>query len=193
MTTQQSYDRRTFLGRAGLTGAAAVLVAAGAPRPAAAADDALAPFHHGVASGDPTADSVVLWTRVTPQGTGAASRPIPVHWVVATDLDFTDVVATGSAQAVGANDFTVKVKVGGLAPFTHHYYRFTALGSTSIVGRTKTAPASGQDVDRLRFGLVSCSNYEGGYFNAYARLAERNDLDAILCPGDYIYEYEPGE
>jgi len=193
VTTQQTYDRRTFLGRAGLTGAAAVLVAAGAPRPAAAADDALAPFHHGVASGDPTADSVVLWTRVTPEGSGAAAPPIPVRWECATDLDFRDVVATGQAQAVEADDYTVKVKVGGLAPFTHHYYRFTAQGSTSIVGRTKTAPAAGQDVDRLRFGLVSCSNYEGGYFNAYARLAERNDLDAILCAGDYIYEYAPGE
>ncbi len=193
MTSDQIYDRRAFLRRAGLTGAAAVLVSTGAARPAAAADGDLAPFLHGVASGDPTADSVVLWTRVTPDERPASRPPIPVRWEVATDLGFTDVVAAGTAQAVDANDFTVKVVAAGLAPFAHHYYRFRALGSTSIIGRTKTAPAPGQAVDRLRFGLVSCSNYEGGYFNAYARLAERNDLDAILCAGDYIYEYAPGE
>jgi alkaline phosphatase D len=192
-----TYDRRTFLARAGLTGAAAALVVAGAPRPAAAADEDLAPFLHGVASGDPTASSVVLWTRVTPAGTPpigpAGGPPVPVRWEIATDLEFRDVVASGTVQALDANDFTVKVVATGLAPFSYHYYRFHALGSTSITGRTKTAPAAGQSVDRLRFGLVSCSNYEGGYFNAYARLAERNDLDAILCAGDYIYEYAPGE
>ncbi len=188
-----SYDRRTFLHRAGLTGAAGVVgVVAGTAvaRPAAAADDALAPFFHGVASGDPTASSVVLWTRLTPPG--ATDAPIPVTWEIATDADFVDVVGSGVVDAVAANDFTVKVVAAGLAPFAHHWYRFVGLGVPSIVGRTKTAPAGGQDVDRLRFGLVSCANYEGGYFNAYARLAERNDLDAILCAGDYLYEYGAG-
>ena len=162
----------------------------GAVRPAAAADDELAPFLHGVASGDPTATTVVLWTRITPaDGRG---DPIPVDWEIAADPDFADIVSSGTVDAVAGNDFTVKVVAGGLSSFTYHWYRFTGLGATSIVGRTKTAPAVGQEADRLRFGLVSCSNYEGGYFNAYARLAERNDLDAILCAGDYLYEYGQG-
>ena len=186
-----TYDRRAFLRRAGLLGAAgAAATTLGVARPAAAADDELAPFLHGVASGDPTATTVVLWTRVTP--TDADGATIPVAWEIATDPDFADVVGSGTVDAVAANDFTMKVVAGGLASFTYHWYRFTALGVRSIVGRTKTAPAAGQAADRLRFGLVSCSNYEGGYFNAYARLAERNDLDAILCAGDYLYEYGQG-
>lgn len=187
-----TYDRRTFLRRAGLTGAAGAagaLITAGAARPAAAQDDAFAPFHHGVASGDPTSSTVVLWTRITPDATGAS---IPVSWEIATDDTFTDVVGSGTVDAITEHDHVVKIVATGLAPFTYHWYRFVGLGVTSIVGRTKTAPASGQTVDRLRLGLVSCANYEGGYFNAYARLAERNDLDAILCAGDYLYEYGQG-
>lgn len=185
-----TYDRRTFLRRAGLAGVSGAVLATGARRPAAATDDDLAPFFHGVASGDPTASSVILWTRVTPTTTAPAR--IPVQWEIATDPDFADVAVSGIATAVAGNDHTIKVAPGGLEPFRYYWYRFHALGATSITGRTKTAPAPGQEVDRLRFGLVSCSNYEGGYFNAYARLAERNDMDAILCAGDYIYEYGQG-
>lgn len=189
-----TYDRRTFLRRAGLTGAAGAagaLIAAGGARPAAAQDDAFAPFHHGVASGDPTASTVVLWTRITPSD--ASGDSIPVTWEIATDDAFSDIVGSGTVDAVTADDHVVKVVAEGLDPFTYHWYRFVGLGVTSLVGRTKTAPAAGQTVDRLRLGLVSCANYEGGFFNAYARLAERNDLDAILCAGDYLYEYGQGE
>lgn len=185
-----SYDRRAFLRRAGIIGAGAVAgTSVVAARPAAAADDDLAPFVHGVASGDPTASSVVLWTRITLDG---APDPVPVRWQVARDLDFTDVVASGEATAAASDDHTVKFTVAGLEPFTYYYYRFVHGSTPSITGRTKTAPAAGQDVDRLRFGQVSCANYEGGYFNAYARLAERGDMDAIICLGDYIYEYGQG-
>ena len=186
------YDRRAFLQRAGLAGAAGALGGAGllgAVRPAAAADDALVPFLHGVASGDPTASSVVLWTRVDPAGGGG---PVTVTWEISSDAGFATIVGSGTVEASPEHDWTVKVVAEGLAPFAYHWYRFRADGVTSIVGRTKTAPAAGQVVDRLRLGLVSCSNYEGGYFNAYARLAERNDLDAILCAGDYLYEYGQG-
>ncbi|WP_436793413.1 PhoD-like phosphatase N-terminal domain-containing protein [Actinospongicola halichondriae] len=121
-----SYDRRTFLHRAGLTGAAGVVLGASAVRPAAAADDGLAPFLHGVASGDPTASSVVLWTRITPPG--ATDAPIPVTWEIATDPDFADVVGSGTVDADAAHDFTVKVVPDGLAPFAYHWYRFVGLG-----------------------------------------------------------------
>jgi alkaline phosphatase D len=187
-----AYDRRTFLRRAGLTGAAAVAVAAGLPRPAAAADDDLAPFLHGVASGDPLADRVILWTRVTPPD-GHDGAPIPVEWVVATDPELTAVVASGTVTAASERDFTVKVDPTGLAPFTYYFYAFRALGRTSLVGRTKTAPAAGQGVAHLRFGVVSCSNLTGGFFNAYARVADRDDLDCILHLGDYLYEYGNGD
>ena len=186
-----SMQRREFLRRAGLTGAAAVAVAAGLPRPAAAQDADLAPFLHGVASGDPLHDRVILWTRVTPP-TGHDERPIPVRWVVATDVEFGNVVAAGTVDATAQRDWTVRVDPTGLEPFTYYFYAFQALGQASLVGRTKTAAAPGQAVDHVRLGVVSCANYQEGFFNAYARLADRDDLDAIICTGDYLYEYEDG-
>ncbi len=178
-----SLDRRAFLQRAGLLGAASTAMVAGLPRPPARADEALAPFVHGVASGDPTQTGVIIWTRVTPTGSG----PIDVRYDVARDAAFADVVETGVISTDASRDHTVKVDVGSLSPGTYYWYRFTALGKTSIVGRTKTAPAAG--VQQMRFAVVSCSNYEGGYFNAYAFAAKRNDLDAVIHLGDYIYEY----
>ena len=181
----QTFDRRAFLRRSGLAGAGAVALA-GSNRPAAHADDALAPFLHGVASGDPLSDRVILWTRVTPP---AGQASIAVRWTIARDPALSDVVASGTVTTDASRDFTVKVDPTGLAPGSHYWYGFEALGQRSIVGRTKTAPAPGTAVDRLRFGVVSCSNLTGGYFNGYALVAKRNDLDAILHLGDYIYEY----
>ena len=125
-----TFPRRAFLQRSAVLGAATALPLVGYARRAAALerDPDLAPFFHGVASGDPLADRVVLWTR-------------------------------------------------------------GALGRTSLTGRTRTAPAPGQDVDRLRFAVVSCANVQAGFFNAYARIAERDDLDAVIHLGDYLYEY----
>jgi alkaline phosphatase D len=181
-----TYDRRTVLKAAGLGGAGALL-SLGLARPPARADESLAPFVHGVASGDPTATSVILWTRVT--GEGAS---IPVTWRVARDAELTDVVATGTATATAARDFTVKVDAAGLQPGRWYFYEFEALGKRSLIGRTKTAPGPGQAVDRLRFGVVSCANYQGGFFNAYAAVAKRQDLDAVIHTGDYLYEYGNG-
>lgn len=185
-------DRRTFLTRAGLAGAGTVL-AAGLPRPAAAADEDLVPFEHGVASGDPLPDRVLLWTRVTPPEDHDGS-PIEVVWRVYRDVELADEVRSGRLTTDASRDWTVKVDANQLEPFTYWFYRFEALGSTSLTGRTKTAPAPGQaGVDRLRIGVASCSNYTGGFFNAYARMAERNDLDVVLHLGDYLYEYGNGE
>lgn len=184
------YDRREFLRRAGLGASAAAVMAAGLPRPVAAADRNLAPFLHGVASGDPLSDRVIIWTRVTPPP-GHDGKPIKVKWTVAGDPELGSKVNSGSAKASAEKDWCVKIDVTGLAPYTYYYYAFTALGQQSSVARTKTAPA-GDETRHLRYGLVSCSNYTGGYFNAYARLAERDDLDVILHLGDYIYEYGNG-
>ncbi len=151
-------------------------------------DIALFPFFHGVASGDPLDDAVVIWTRVTTND----PPPLPVNWRVSTDPGMAGVVASGTFVTDASRDFTVKVDVTGLAPDTWYYYEFEYLGRRSLIGRTRTAPAPGAPVDSLRFALVSCSNYQAGYFNAYAHLAGRNDLDAVFHVGDYIYEYESG-
>jgi alkaline phosphatase D len=153
--------------------------------PAGAASTA--PFLHGVASGDPLADAVILWTRVTPPS--AAPTAIDIEWRVARDRDFREVVAHGNTQALGADDYTLHVDVGGLSPGTTYYYQFHALGQASQRGRTKTLPVG--DVARARLAITSCANYPSGFFNAYAQLA-RSDLDLVLHLGDYLYEYGNG-
>ena len=142
-------------------------------------------FRHGVASGDPLADRVMLWTRVS-----VPSASANVRWVVARDPKLARVVARGELQTGAARDFTVKVDVDGLEPGMPYYYRFEADGAQSPVGRTRTLPS--RSVSRVRLGVVSCSNSPFGYFNVYAALARRTDLDAILHLGDYIYEYANG-
>jgi alkaline phosphatase D len=169
---------------------------------AAAAPAASGVFGYGVASGDPTGDAVVIWTRATPPrerredqiaapGTGLG-RPLQVRWEVARDPGFRHVVQHDTVFTSAASDHTVKVDVTGLRPYTRYYYRFRAAGETSPVGRTQTAPDDGDCVHALRFALVSCSNYTGGYFSAYRALSEREDLDFVLHVGDYVYEYGNG-
>lgn len=153
-----------------------------------APDIALFPFFHGVASGDPLEDAVVIWTRLTSDDGGM----LPVNWRMATDTAMANVVASGTAMTSASRDYTVKVDVTGLQANRWYYYEFEYLGRRSLIGRTRTAPAAGAAVDSLRFALMSCSNYMAGYFNAYAHLAQRNDIDAVLHVGDYIYEYETG-
>jgi alkaline phosphatase D len=140
-------------------------------------------FRHGVASGDPLSDRVILWTRVTPAA-GAAAQS--VSWELARDEKFTRVVTRGELQTGAARDFTVKVDAVGLEAGTTYYYRFQANKGQSPVGRTRTLPPN--NVSRIRLGVVSCSNLPQGYFNAYACLANR-DVDAVLHLGDYFYEY----
>ena len=147
---------------------------------------ALRPFYHGVASGDPTASGVLLWTRVTPP----TDLVVPVTWRVATDPDLATVVQSGRVQADRSTDYTVQVDVSGLQPGTTYYYGFAALGANSVTGRTRTAPAAA--VDHLRFAFASCANYQQGYFNAYRGIAGRTDLDAVFMLGDYFYEYGAG-
>lgn len=180
--------------------AGAAVVTTGAATLAAGPAQAAAPraaFSHGVASGDPLPTAVVLWTRVTPTpeatpGSGKGAR-VTVEWEVAKDETFRDVVARGRTKTGTERDHTVKVDATGLTPGTHYAYRFRSGGVTSPVGRTRTAPEPSSTPDRLRIGVVSCANWEAGYFAAYRHLAQRTDLDVVLHMGDYIYEYRTGE
>jgi len=142
-------------------------------------------FLHGVASGDPLADRVVLWTRVTV----ARARPT-VRWVVADDPDLSEIVAEGDVETSAERDYTVKVDVDGLEAGRTYFYAFELDEARSAVGRTRTLPDA--PVDRVRLGVASCSNYANGFFTAYAVLARTEDLDAVLHLGDYIYEYAHG-
>lgn len=144
---------------------------------------ALKPFYHGVASGDPLPDRVIIWTRVTPDYVDS----LTVSWKMATDEGMTQVVQSGQEVTGQDRDFTVKVDVTGLQPDTYYYYQFEWNGAKSLVGRTKTTPTDARE--QLKLAFISCSNYEAGYFNAYARLAEQDSLDAVVHLGDYIYEY----
>ena len=149
-------------------------------------DPALEPFYHGVASGDPLADAVIIWTRITLNSTD----PVDVNWRMATDTLFANVVANGTVSTDSTTDWTVKIDVTGLSADSWYYYEFEYDGAHSLIGRTRTAPTGG--VDHLRFGVVSCQSYENGYYHAYRDMIGRNDMDCILHLGDYIYEYATG-
>jgi alkaline phosphatase D len=177
--------RRGFLRRSGGT-AAALAAAVPLAGPALAADKRL--FQHGVASGDPLADRVILWTRVTPASPRAT---VEVRWEVASDPALQRVVARGLSVTDARRDFTVKVDAAGLRPATTYYYRFVTEGTASPTGRTRTLPAGA--TSRVRIAVASCSNHAAGYFNAYRRIAERADLDLVLHLGDYLYEYGANE
>lgn len=150
------------------------------------------PFALGVASGSPTHQSVVLWTRLVqdgPQGTAPwGGGPVTVHWEVAEDEQFRRPVQSGQVQAVPALAHSVHVEVQGLEPDRWYHYRFQLGAATSTVGRTRTFPAPAAAAQRLRLAYASCQHWEHGYYSAYRHmLAEQ--LDAVLFLGDYIYEY----
>ncbi|MBI1685934.1 alkaline phosphatase D family protein [Caulobacter hibisci] len=149
-------------------------------------------FAHGLASGDPLADRVVLWTRIT---TEAATLPVPVRWDVATDPDFKTIVAQGQATTDAGRDFTVKIDVAGLKPGTDYHYRFRGVKAgkpvgAGISGRTRTLPEG--SVEDVVLAVTSCSLYPNGYFTAYDAIAKLPRVDAVLHLGDYIYEYGGG-
>jgi alkaline phosphatase D len=184
--------RRSFLRASAGAGAGALVLGT-----RIATSSASSPyFLHGVASGDPLPTSVVLWTRVTPTpdslpGSGAGPV-VTVRWQVATDPAFKKIVRKGAFTTGPERDHTVKVDVGGLAAGTSYWYRFLLDGVASAAGRTKTAPAPTALVQRLRFAVVSCANWQAGYFSPYRHLAARGDIDAVLHLGDYLYEYGVG-
>ena len=200
VTTPAGVRRRTVLAT-GSAGAALTTLAGPAVRAEATltarARAGLHHFRHGVASGDPLPTKVLLWTRVTPD---AASRPgsgkgprAEVTWEVSTRKDFRRVVRRGTFITGPSRDHTVKLDVDGLRPATWYYYRFGFRGTHSRTGRTRTAPAAESTPRNLRLGVVSCANWQAGWFAAYRGLAARNDLHAVVHLGDYLYEYGPGQ
>ncbi|WP_455362497.1 alkaline phosphatase D family protein [Streptomyces sp. SYSU K21746] len=193
-------NRRDLLKAAGAAGAlnlAWPLSAGLSPAQAREAAEALgadydpAPFTLGVASGDPQPSSVVLWTRLAPEPL-AAEQQLPevveVEWVVAEDSALTRVVARGTAPASATLGHSVHVPVGGLRAGTRYWYAFKALGKTSRVGRTRTAPAG--SVSRVRFAAANCQAFHDGYYAAHRGIA-REDVDFVVHLGDYIYEHGP--
>ncbi|MEV8306022.1 alkaline phosphatase D family protein [Streptomyces flavidovirens] len=190
-----SPSRRTVVKAAAATAVSVPAVAGTSAGDAAAA--AQGPeFLHGVASGDPLPDGVLLWTRITPTPEavpGSGKGPdVTVNWEVAEDRGFSKTVARGTTTARAATDHTVKVDVRGLDQATAYYFRFTTGEAVSPAARTRTAPAADAATPGVRFGVVSCANWESGYFSAYRHLAARTDLDAVLHLGDYLYEYATG-
>ena len=167
--------------------ASGVLLALLGTRGRAAPGSAQYEFLHGVASGDPLEDAVILWTRVS----NASGEPLTLNWQVARDEAMSDIVASGVAKTDADRDYTVKVDARGLPSDALLYYRFAIGDNVSPVGRTRTLPAG--SVDTARFAVVSCSNHPYGFFNAYRDIAEHDDLDAVIHLGDYIYEYGLGE
>src|SRR5689334_402829 len=140
-------------------------------------------FLHGVASGDPTQNKIIIWTRVTPDTPG----PVPVTWKLSSDPEFKHGVKRGVFMTGPERDYTVKIDVPNLeAGQTYHYY-FSVGGAASFAGKTKTLPAAG--LADYRMAVVSCSNWPFGFFNAYKEIGKRTDLDAVIHLGDYIYEY----
>ncbi len=146
------------------------------------ADSAHTPYLWGVASGDPAQDGVILWTKV--EATGATSG----SWELASDSSFSQIVQSGNYTTDGSKDWTVLVEATGLNAGQFYWYRFMdGNNNTSVIGRTKTTPETGQA--NVRFAVASCSSVYSGFFNAYARIGERNDIDAVIHLGDYIYDF----
>ena len=143
-------------------------------------------FLHGVASGDPLSDRVMLWSRVSPSN-APEGKDIDITWEVASDDQFTKIIKTGSVATNAARDYTVKVDVNGLSVNTAYFYRFSFDTTRSPVGRTKTLPVG--SVAQVKMVVFTCSNYPAGYFNVYAEVAKLTDVDVAIHLGDYIYEY----
>ncbi|MEJ0058602.1 MAG: alkaline phosphatase D family protein [Terricaulis sp.] len=157
---------------------------AAAPFPARAQSYSAGIFTHGVASGDPLADRVMLWTRFAHSGDGR------IGWEVSEDEAFARVISRGDAEARFANDFCVKVDALGLAPGRRYFYRFLSASGPSLTGLTRTASQGA--TESLSFALFSCANMPYGYFHAYGHTARRDDIDLVLHAGDYIYEVQRG-
>ena len=145
-----------------------------------------ASFNHGIASGDPAHDAVILWTRVTPEIEG----DVKVTWQVATDEAFKDIVTNGAMVTSASRDYTVKIDAVGLDSGKTYFYRFSTPNQTSIVGKTRTLPEGA--VTSVKLAVMSCANFPAGYFNVYELAAQQDSLDAVVHLGDYIYEYARG-
>src|SRR5688572_9171178 len=148
------------------------------------------PFQVGVASGDPSPDGFVIWTRLAPrplEGGGMPAENVEVAWQVAEDEGMTKAVQQGTTIASPAWAHSVHVEVSGLKPDRPYWYQFKAAGDTSPVGRARTFPLADATPSSLKFAFASCQHYETGLFTAYEHMV-KDDLDVIVHLGDYIYE-----
>jgi alkaline phosphatase D len=183
-------SRRELFDVAWKLGTSAVLAPRVSPRLWAAGFSS-DPFMLGVASGDPTPDGIVLWTRLAPDpltpGGGLPPAPVEVAWEIARDERFRRIERTGTAVARPEFAHSVHVEVAGLEPHREYWYRFHADGASSPIARTRTAPSPGAAVEGLRFAVCGCNNYEHGYFTAFRAIAGEA-FDVVVHTGDYIYE-----
>jgi len=150
-------------------------------------DSTLYPFIHGVASGDASDNSVIIWTRITPK---IKMRSLSAIWEIAIDSAFTKIIKTGEYQTLPEDDYVVKIKVQGLKPATQYFYRFKSKNIYSPIGKTKTLPAKNQHVNNYSAVFFTGSNYNAGFFNAYTVVYKKENIDAVFHMGDYFYEYE---
>lgn len=183
------FSRRSFLIGASASAGLAVASRYGA-QVLAQPGYGTSPFTLGIASGDPSPDGMVLWTRLAPDplnGGGMWPSDVPVRWQIASDENMKTIVQHGTVMATAAWGHSVHVEVGGLQPARHYWYRFESGGVPSPVGRTRTMPALASRPERLRFAFASCQNRSNGFYAAYRQMA-REDLDLVVHLGDYIYE-----
>ncbi|GIU40718.1 alkaline phosphatase [Shewanella sairae] len=185
---KRPFTRRDFLAMSA-KGVGAAVVSYGLMGCSSDDDDSgiYAEFLHGLASGDPSHDAVIIWTRVSPERDG----DIKVSWEVATDAAFSQLLVTGETITNSDRDYTVKVDAVGLEAGTQYFYRFKAGSKTSQSAITKTLPQG--ELSQAKFAVVSCANFPAGYFNVYEMASRMDDLDAVIHLGDYIYEYARGE
>ncbi|MCB9034340.1 MAG: alkaline phosphatase D family protein [Chitinophagales bacterium] len=146
-------------------------------------DSTLFPFYHGVASGDPTFNSVIIWTRVSSNNSYEE-----VHWRVAKDTSFNEIIQAGTTTTDATKDYTVKVDVQNLMSNTYYYYEFNVGKNYSQRGRTHTLPSESDSIKNLKIAFFSCTNYAGAYYNAYDIVNNLNNVDLVIHLGDYIYE-----
>ena len=151
------------------------------------------PFSLGVASGSPTSDSMVFWTRLgraALEQTGRSHTPIDVTWQLALDPQFTRIVQSGQLKARPELGHSLHAEVTGLSPAREYFYRFLSGQASSPTGRTRTFPAAHSPAARLRLAYASCQRWGDGFYSAYRDMREQN-LDVVMFLGDYIYEYPP--
>ena len=185
MAQRQLSDRRRLLQLAVSSAAVLAWPSSGWSQHRFASD----PFTLGIASGSPSAESVVLWTRLMgPASKSVEHGPVPVRWEVAHDEQFSRIARRGEVQALPELAHSVHAEVSGLDSDRWYFYRFFAGGAASPVGRTRTLPAPDAEVRKLRLAYASCQRWEHGYFSAYRHMREEN-LDAVVFLGDYVYEY----
>ena len=179
-----SLTRRGILGA--LTASTAVACAPKAPESFSASTQlATGLFSHGIASGDPLSAAVILWTRITPDN--PMNGPIEVIWEMDKEADFVSLAASGTVNTTAAKDWTVKIDAKGLKAGETYYYRFRVGDKVSPIGQTNTLPEG--SLDKARFAVVSCANWQHGFFNAYDHIARQDHFDAFIHLGDYYYEY----